>query len=266
MMNIAIIGCGNMGLTYAKAFLKDNIVTQEKLLLIEKNAELKERLKIFGNVSNCIDERIESYGIIIICVKPQDASWVYNDLHKFLKSHQLVISIMAGITLASLQLQLKHPAIIRAMPNTPAQLGMGITGYTATRETGLQQILKADNLLNSTGKTIFFENERMIDAVTAISGSGPAYFYYIVKAMIDAGKQLGMDEHVAALLVKQTMNGAFHPLNASEHSPEQLITHVASKGGTTEAALQVFEERGVSSSIIEAIIAAEKRAVELAKF
>lgn len=265
MNKIAIIGCGNMGLTYAKAFLKDTVVSQEHLLLIEKNAEMKDKLKPFGNVSNQIDERVNTYDIVIIAVKPQDAGWVFSDLKKHIKPHQLVISIMAGITLKSLQEQLKHQAIVRAMPNTPAQLGMGITGFTATRETGIQHILKADNLLNSTGKTIFFENEEMIDAVTALSGSGPAYFYYIVKAMIEAGKQMGMDEHVAALLVKQTMNGAFHLLNTSESSPEQLIKNVASKGGTTEAALEVFEKKGLSSIITEAIKAAEKRATELAK-
>lgn len=265
MNKIAIIGCGNMGLTYAKAFLKDTVVSQEHLLLIEKNAEMKDKLKPFGNVSNQIDERVNTYDIVIIAVKPQDSGWVFSDLKKHIKPQQLVISIMAGITLKSLQEQLNHQAIVRAMPNTPAQLGMGITGFTATRETGIQHILKADNLLNSTGKTIFFENEEMIDAVTALSGSGPAYFYYIVKAMIEAGKQMGMDEHVAALLVKQTMNGAFHLLNTSESSPEQLIKNVASKGGTTEAALEVFEKKGLSSIITEAIKAAEKRATELAK-
>jgi pyrroline-5-carboxylate reductase len=262
-MKIAIIGCGNMGLTYAKAFLKDTIVTQDQLLLIEKNAELKDRLKPFGNVSNQIDERIGNYDIVILSIKPQDAKWVFSDLKKFLKPQQLIISIMAGITLASLQGSLNHTSIIRAMPNTPAQLGMGITGFSATKDTGVQHILKADNLLNSTGKTIFFENESMLDAVTALSGSGPAYFYYIVQAMIEAGKQMGMEEHVAALLVKQTMNGAFHLLNTSESSPAELILNVASKGGTTEAALEVFDKYELKNTIVQALKAAESRAVEL---
>jgi pyrroline-5-carboxylate reductase len=263
MMKIAIIGCGNMGLTYAKAFLKDNIVTQAHLLLIEKNAELKDRLKSFGNISNAIDHRVSEYDIVILSIKPQDARLVFADLKKHLQPSQLVISIMAGITLHTLQESLQHPAIVRAMPNTPAQLGMGITGFTATKETGVQHILKTDNLLNSTGKTIFFENEGMIDAVTALSGSGPAYFYYMVQAMIDAGKKMGMDEHVASLLVKQTMNGAFHLMNTSESTPGELINSVASKGGTTEAALEMFEKRGLKSTIIEGIEAAQKRAVEL---
>ncbi len=265
MIRIAIIGCGNMGLTYAKAFLKDNIVKQDQLLLIEKNAELKDRLKPFGNVANQIDERVSNYDTIILAIKPQDAKWIFNDLKKFLKPTQLVVSIMAGITLSSLKESLAHDSVIRAMPNTPAQLGMGITGFTASKETKVQDILKADNLLNSTGKTIFFENEEHLDAVTALSGSGPAYFYYIVSAMIEAGKKMGLEESVASLLVKQTMNGAFHLMNTSENSLEELIRSVASKGGTTEAALSKFEISGLKKAVEDGILAAEARAKELSK-
>lgn len=254
-----------MGLTYAKAFLKDNIVKQDQLLLIEKNAELKERLKPFGNVANQIDERVSNYDTIILAIKPQDAKWIFDDLKRFLKPNQLVVSIMAGITLSSLKESLAHDSVIRAMPNTPAQLGMGITGFTASKETKVQDILKADNLLNSTGKTIFFENEDHLDAVTALSGSGPAYFYYIVSAMIDAGKQMGLEESVAALLVKQTMNGAFHLMNTSENSLDELIRSVASKGGTTEAALSKFETLGLKNTVVDGILAAEDRAKELSK-
>lgn len=265
MIKIAIIGCGSMGLTYAKAFLKDNIVSQSDILLIEKNAELKERLKPFGNVANQIDERIKNFDTIILALKPQDAKWIYADLKKQLNQSQLVISIMAGITIESLKNNLNHTSIIRAMPNTPAQLGMGITGFTASKETKIQDVLKADNLLNSTGKTIFFEEESKLDAVTALSGSGPAYFYFIVAAMIEAGKKMGIDESVSALLVKQTMNGAFHLMNSSENNLDDLIKSVASKGGTTEAALSTFNDMKLKEAIVIGILNAEKRAKELAK-
>lgn len=264
-MKIAIIGCGNMGLTYAKAFLKDNIVTQNNLLLIEKNAQLKERLNSFGNVANQIDERIKEFDTIILSIKPQDSHAIYADLRQYINPSQLLISIMAGITIQSLQQNLNHLSIIRAMPNTPAQLGMGITGFAASKETKVQDILKADNLLNSTGKTIFFEDESKLDAVTALSGSGPAYFYFIVNAMIEAGEKMGIDKHVAALLVKQTMNGAFHLLNTSENSIDELIQSVASKGGTTEAALSAFKEGHLGETIIKGILSAENRAKELSK-
>ncbi|MBP9068528.1 MAG: pyrroline-5-carboxylate reductase [Bacteroidia bacterium] len=265
MLRIAIIGCGNMGLTYAKAFLKDNIVSQKDLLLIEKNAEMKERLRPFGNVSNKIDERIKGFDIIILATKPQDSKAIYADLRKYIMPSHLLISIMAGITIQTLQDSLGHKAIVRAMPNTPAQLGMGITGFTASKDTNIKDVLKADNLLNSTGKTIFFDDESKLDAVTALSGSGPAYFYFIASAMIEAGKQMGIDEHISSLLVKQTMNGAFHLMNTSENNLDDLIQSVASKGGTTEAALTIFKDQKLKEALVNGIIAAEKRAKELSK-
>jgi pyrroline-5-carboxylate reductase len=262
-IRIVIIGCGNMGLTYAKAFLKDNIVSQKDILLIEKNAEMKERLRPFGNVSSKIDERIKNFDIIILATKPQDSKAIYADLKKHLMPSHLIISIMAGITVQTLQDNLGHRSIVRAMPNTPAQLGMGITGFTSSKETGIHDVLKADNLLNTTGKTVFFEDESKLDAVTALSGSGPAYFYFIARAMIEAGKQMGIEEHISSLLVKQTMNGAFHLMNTSDNNLDDLIQSVASKGGTTEAALSIFKDQKLNETLINGIIAAEKRAKEL---
>ena len=120
MLRIAIIGCGNMGLTYAKAFLKDNIVSQKDLLLIEKNAEMKERLRPFGNVSNKIDERIKGFDIIILATKPQDSKAIYADLRKYIMPSHLLISIMAGITIQTLQDSLGHKEIFIAMQNRHA--------------------------------------------------------------------------------------------------------------------------------------------------
>lgn len=263
MLKIAIIGCGNMGLTYAKSFLQYNLVSKENLLLIEKNAENKECLIPFGNVINHIDAQIQTYDVIILAVKPQDSKAVYPELKKYLTSNQLIISIMAGIPIAVLEDNLAHYSIVRAMPNTPAQLGMGITGFAAGSQTKIHAILKADNLLNATGKTIFLENENMLDAVTALSGSGPAYFYYIVNAMIECGVKMGLEPSVAALLVKQTMNGSFHLMNNSDKSLQELIDNVTSKGGTTEAALNKFKELNLENTIKQGLFAAENRAKEL---
>ncbi|MFN0048936.1 MAG: pyrroline-5-carboxylate reductase [Cytophagales bacterium] len=265
MLKIAIIGCGNMGLTYAKSFLQYNLVQKDDLLLIEKNAEYKDRLVSFGNVVNVIDERIKKSDAVILAVKPQDSKAVYPELKRFLEPHQLILSIMAGIPISVLEENLAHDSIVRAMPNTPAQLGMGITGFTAGKNTKIQAILKADNLLNATGKTVFLENEQLLDAVTALSGSGPAYFYYIVDAMIQAGVKMGLEENVASLLVKQTMNGSFHLMNNSDKSLQELISNVKSKGGTTEAALNSFSEKGLTEILKDGIYAAETRAKELSK-
>lgn len=264
MIRIAIIGCGHMGLTYAKAFLKDNIVAQKDILLIEKNAEMKERLRPFGNVTSKIDDRIKGYDTIILAVKPQDAKAIFPYLKEHLLPSQLIISIMAGITIKSLEENLQHTNIIRAMPNQPAQLGMGITGFSSAKKTQMHDVLKADNLLNTTGKTIYFDDESKLDAVTALSGSGPAYFFYIASAMIEAGKRMGIEEHLSSLLVRQTMHGAYHLMNSSENNLDELIRSVASKGGTTEAALTVFNHEQLREALIKGIVAAETRAKELA--
>jgi len=172
---------------------------------------------------------------------------------------------MAGIRLETLQESLEHAAIIRAMPNTPAQLGMGVTAFSASEGVNIHQISIIDNLLSTTGRTLFLDNEALLDSVTALSGSGPAYFYYIVKHMINAGKEMGLEESVAAMLVKQTMLGSFHLMNQSPKSLDELIEAVASKGGTTEAALRKMEEEQCGKSLGDGILAAEKRAKELSK-
>ncbi len=140
---------------------------------------------------------------------------------------------------------------------------MGITGYTAAEGISFTQIIQIERLLNTTGRSVYLENEELLDGVTALSGSGPAYFYYIIDAMIKAGVEMGIDENLSSLLVKQTMLGAYHLINNSEKSLEELIKDVASKGGTTEAALKTFENHHLKNIINKGILAAENRAKEL---
>lgn len=140
---------------------------------------------------------------------------------------------------------------------------MGMTAFTANRSVSMEQVRKAENLLATTGRTVFFENEELLDAVTALSGSGPAYFFYIVKQMIEAGKQMGFDEATSAMLVKQTMLGSFHLMNTASKSLDELIAAVASKGGTTEAALSTFEAESVGEGLQKGIVKARNRAAEL---
>ncbi len=264
-MKIAIIGGGNMGITYAKAFVRSNIVKQDELLIIEKHDEKREELKKEGIalLSNEINDELLKYNIIISAVKPQDFKVMASSLKEHMHADQLVISIMAGITINNIQQLLGHKKVVRAMPNTPAQLGFGISAFAAAPDVSFEDISIVDTLFETTGKSIFMKDEQLIDAVTALSGSGPAYFYYIVKHMIEAGKQMGVEEPVAAMLVKQTMLGAFQIMNNSKQSLDEMIKMVASKGGTTEAALNMFEEKQVGKNIIEALNAAEKRAKEL---
>jgi pyrroline-5-carboxylate reductase len=151
------------------------------------------------------------------------------------------------------------------MPNTPALLGMGMTAFAAAEHVGLADIRKVENLINSTGRAVFLEDEQLLDAVTGLSGSGPAYFFYVIKSMIDAGIAMGFDPAMSSLLVKQTMLGSYHLMQTSDKTLDELIQAVASKGGTTEAALRVFNEKGVGEGLQHGIFAARDRAVELAK-
>lgn len=266
-MKIAIIGCGNMGMAFARAFLKFDLVKNQDFLLVEKSADRMDSLTSFqpGVITGIIGPQIGEYDLIILSVKPQDFLSVAGALKEVIKPSQVVLSIMAGVTIEGIQHALDHKAVIRAMPNTPAMLGMGITAYSASPEVDIHQLRKIENLINATGRSVFLEDEEQLNAVTALSGSGPAYFFYVVKAMIEAGKQMGFEENVAALLVKQTMLGSYHLINTADKSLDDLIKAVASKGGTTEAALRQFEAGELDKTLEKGIFAAQVRSTELSK-
>ncbi|WP_228378067.1 pyrroline-5-carboxylate reductase [Chryseobacterium aquaticum] len=265
-MKIAIIGAGNMGMSFSKSFLKYELIKPENLHLITRNQSKvqniseefpKSQISIFEEVNDLEAD------LIIIAVKPQDFKNVAENIHFKLKENQMVLSIMAGIKIEKIQKLLNHPLIVRAMPNSPTLLGMGITGYTSAEGISFSQLINIERLLNSTGRSVYLEDESLLDGVTALSGSGPAYFYYIVDAMIKAGMQMGIDENLSKLFVKQTMLGAYHLINNSDKNLEELIKDVASKGGTTEAALKTFEDNNFKEILQKGILNAEKRAKEL---
>lgn len=266
-MRITLIGCGNMGLIYARAFLRYNIVKQEHFILVEKNqdrvAEL-EKLNL-GSVVTQDHPDIGKSDLILLAVKPQDFDELSGVISHHLRPENVVLSIMAGITMDYLEKKLNHKTLVRAMPNSPAGLGMGVTAIIAYQGVTAEQLRKAEHVLSTTGRTVFVEKEEQLDAVTALSGSGPAYFFYLVKNMIEAGKSMGIDEGVAEMLVKQTMLGSFHLINDAEKNLDELIAAVSSKGGTTEAALRHFQESELGKNLQQAIFKAEKRAKELSK-
>ncbi|MEW6470587.1 MAG: pyrroline-5-carboxylate reductase, partial [Bacteroidota bacterium] len=264
-MKIAIIGCGNMGLVYARAFLKYNIVSKHDLLLVEKNLARQAELQKLdlGRVTTIGDDGISGSDLVILAVKPQDFGELAPGLRAGLNQNNIVISIMAGMKISRITEALGTGKVIRAMPNSPAELGMGMTAYAAHASLGMEQIRKAENLLSTTGRTVFFEKEDLLDAVTALSGSGPAYFFYLVKNMIEAGREMGFDEPTSAMLVKQTMLGSFHLLNTAGKPLDELIRAVASRGGTTEAAFGVFNEKQVGENLRKGIVRACERAKEL---
>ena len=265
-MKIAVLGAGNMGLSFSKSFLKYELIKPQNLQLITRNQLNKGRIsEIFPDSQIFSFDEIKELeaDLIIVAVKPQDFAFVAENLPFKIPENALVLSIMAGISIEKIQKNLNHKLVVRAMPNSPTLLGMGITGYTAAPGIAFNQLIQVERLMNSTGRSVYLEDENLLNGVTALSGSGPAYFYYIVDAMIKAGIEMGIDENLSKLFVEQTMLGAYHLINNSEKSLEDLIKDVASKGGTTEAALKTFEENKLKENIKKGILAAENRAKEL---
>ncbi len=264
-MNILIIGGGNMGMTYAQSFLRSRIVTPDKLMILCRTYEKANQLsqhhegRFFSDPRHCVAEA----DLVILAVKPQDAGRLFSDIREWTDPSQVFLSIMAGIRLDTIAAALGVTKIIRAMPNLPAQIGAGVTAFTSTDPVTRIELVMVQNLLNTTGKTLYVEREDMIDAATAISGSGPAYVYYFMHAMIEAARQMGFSDSEAELLVGQTFTGAVGLYNHSDLSCQAWIGKVASKGGTTEAALQVFREAALHEDIVSGARAALLRAHEL---
>jgi pyrroline-5-carboxylate reductase len=266
-MKILIIGGGNMGKTFVESFVAHHTILPENLYILEhfeeKAAEF--RSKGFHNCFTRPGDYIREVELIILAIKPQDREALYAALLPFVSEQQLVLTIMAGVTIQSIKEALPTTRILRAMPNLPAQIGMGMSGFTADPSVSKEELVAVQNLLNTTGKSIYFEEEAMLDAVTAISGSGPAYVYYFMDAMITTAIGMGFSQPQAELLVEQTFMGAVHLLNINSISCKEWISRVSSRGGTTEAAINCFTQSHLDNSIAEGLKKAHERAIALGR-
>jgi pyrroline-5-carboxylate reductase len=266
-MKVLIIGAGNMGKTYARSFLTSRFIAAADLFILDKNKENVASLIDIpvGNMYTDAGEFIRQTDIIILAVKPQDFQTLANQIKSYTQQEQLILSIMAGIKVQTISESMNAPKVVRCMPNLPAQVGMSMTVFTSSPAIDKKELFIIQNLINTTGKSVYVEDEGMLDAATAISGSGPAYVYYFMEAMIQAGVKMGFTPSQAEMLVNQTFMGAVHLHNQSELTCEEWIKRVASKGGTTEAALKVLSENTVNGNIETALFAAFLRAKELGK-
>ena len=264
-MKVLIIGHGNMGKTYAKSFISSRFIKPEDIFVFVRNTDISsiESAIPKTNFSTSVSEKIGEFDIVILAVKPQDFSFLAQSIKPYLKDSQIIFSVMAGITIDKLEVQLSCSKIVRSMPNISTQIGMGMTVFTASANVDRKELFIIQNLINTTGKSVYVENENLIDAATAISGSGPAYVFYFMQSMIKAAVDLGFNESEAELLVNQTFMGSVAIQNSYSLSNQEWIAKVASKGGTTESALQVFEKGIIETTIIKAIKAANDRALEL---
>jgi pyrroline-5-carboxylate reductase len=264
-MKILIIGGGNMGLTYAQAFLRSHITTRQDLMILEKSEEKWPELESLdiGTVCKHPEDCLSHADLVILAVKPQDSAALFAKIKPIVDPQQVFLSIMAGVKMGTITESLGASKVIRAMPNLPAQIGMGMTVFTSTDNVTRIELVTVQNLINTTGKSIYVENETLIDAATAISGSGPAYVWYVMNSLILAAKQIGFNESQAELLVSQTFQGAIDLFHQADFSCEEWIKKVASKGGTTEAAMASFSSDLVSQRLLNGAVAAFERAKEL---
>ncbi|SEP59122.1 pyrroline-5-carboxylate reductase [Flavobacterium urocaniciphilum] len=266
-MKIAIIGYGNMGQTYASSFVSSGFIKPEDIFVLTRNiSSVSNKYSIPDeNFYTEISDSFLSVDIVIIAVKPQDFGDLCFQIKDCITENHLILSVMAGISIQNIQQKLQVKKIIRSMPNIPTQIGQGMTVFTASQDVDRKDLFIIQNLINTTGKSLFIENEEMINAATAISGSGPAYVYYFMNAMVNAAIDLGFSKSEAEFLVQQTFLGSTQLQNRSNLSNLEWIEKVASKGGTTEAALHVFQSFDLNDTINQGIQHANNRAKELGK-
>lgn len=264
-MRVVIIGFGNMGKTYATSFISSRFIKPEDIHVLIRNTskEYNESAIPSCNFSTISETKLSEFDIVILAVKPQDFESLAITIQPFLNQNQILFSIMAGVTIATIEKQLGCSKIVRSMPNIPTQIGMGMTVFSASNAVDRKELFIIQNLINTTGKSVYVENEKLIDAATAISGSGPAYVFYFMQSMIKAAVELGFNESEAELLVNQTFMGSVAIQNSYSLSNEEWIKKVASKGGTTEQALSVFEQNLLEATIIKGVKAANDRAIAL---
>jgi pyrroline-5-carboxylate reductase len=266
-MKLLVIGGGNMGFTYAEGMANSPLLTRHKLRIYDTSPELIaslskiEHFDVYLNIQDCLPDA----DVVFLAVKPYHIEGLFNQIKPFVNKDQIFVSIMAGVTIRKIQDGLGISKVVRAMPNLPAQVGKGVTSYTEAKEVSRVELLMIRNLLDTTGESIHVETENYIDASTGISGSGPAYVFYFMQSMLEAALKMGFSQNDSRVLVSQTFEGAVELFNQSDLSPETWMERVASKGGTTRAALDSMNDNNVKELIKDAAYAAFDRAVELGK-
>jgi pyrroline-5-carboxylate reductase len=264
-MQIAFIGGGNMGEAMLAAILEDGLSKPASIQVGDvspaRRKHLQQKYNVAVKQSNL--EAISGKDIVVLAVKPQNLPEVMTELKGRLKSSQLVISIIAGARIDTLSQGLKHGAIVRAMPNTPAQIGQGMSVWTATAKVTDEQKGLAGAILGAMGRELYVDDEGYLDMATAVSGSGPAYFFLMVESLVDAAVEIGLPRDMAQTMVLQTMLGSGLFIQATGEEPAELRRRVTSPGGTTAEALSQFEKGDFVGLVKKAVKAAYDRARKL---
>jgi pyrroline-5-carboxylate reductase len=267
MSKIVFIGGGNMASCLIGGMITNGI-PREKILVSEPGAEARQKLTELHGIETTADNRAAASqaALLVLAVKPQIMAAVATDLATALDHKPAVVSIAAGIPLVALENWLGTDiALVRAMPNTPALVKSGATGLFANALLNDEQRQMVDQLFQSVGYTCWVEQESLIDAVIAVSGSGPAYFFLVLEAMQKVGQELGLPKQTAEALSLHTALGASRMALESDATAAELRQQVTSPGGTTQAAIESFEQQGLENTFRQAMTNAVNRAEQMSK-
>ncbi|MEP6919490.1 MAG: pyrroline-5-carboxylate reductase [bacterium] len=275
---LAFIGCGVMAEAIIAGLLRKKLVTADQLVGSHPRAARREELytkygvRMFESNREAVvaahpeDESAttgRTGSQVILSIKPQRLNKVLGELKGAIHPKQLVVSIVAGARCETIASELLHPAIVRTMPNTPSQIGAGMTTWTGTPEVSEAQEVEVVAMLEALGKAMRVENERQIDMATALSATGPTYIFLVMEALVDAGVHMGFSRHVAQELVLQTMLGSVLFAQESHKHPAELRNMVTSPGGTSAEAIYQMEKGSLRTVLSKAVWAAYKRAEAL---
>lgn len=264
---IAIIGPGAMAEAIIGGLLRKAITTPDRILAsgprAERTAELQSRYGVRPFEDNCA--AAAQADVVILSIKPQRLTKVLPELAGTIRPGALVLSIVAGATIHSLCEGLNHASVVRSMPNTPAQIGEGVSVWAAAPAVTEEQHELARQILGALGDEVFVEDESYLDMATALSGTGPAYVFLFMEGLIDAGVHMGLPRRIAEQLVQQTILGSVSYYRKNKIHPAQLRNQVTSPGGTTAAALYYLEKAGFRTALSRAIWAAYERTLELGR-
>ncbi|MDH3606149.1 MAG: pyrroline-5-carboxylate reductase [Acidimicrobiia bacterium] len=260
---VAILGAGALGEILAGGLLRAGWQLEELSLAVrreERCVELTERLGVACHLDPVA--AVAGKRVVVVVVKPKDVPALLDQLKGALEGHQIVLSLAAGVPTTVFEKELGQVPVVRAMPNTPALVSEAVTAYAPGRYVTEESLKEAASVMEAVGKTVQLD-ENLMDAVTAVSGTGPAYLYLLAEALTDAAIREGLPRHAAQLLVDQTLKGTGALLAETELSPIKLRAQVTSPGGTTAAAVHVLEEAGFRAAVEDAVRAAAQRSREM---
>ncbi|MEE9325355.1 MAG: pyrroline-5-carboxylate reductase [Dehalococcoidia bacterium] len=261
-LKLAFIGGGIMGEAMIGGVMRNGLTSADAIIASDPDAQRRAWLQEKYHVTSTGDNReaLSRADVVVLAIKPQNIPEVSKELKGLLSSEQLVLSIAAGVKMATLSQGLNHDTLVRAMPNTPGRIGQGITVWTATQKTSELQRERARSILTALGEEVYVEDEKYLDMATALSASGPGFIAMIIESLIEGGISIGLPREMTRRLVLKTIVGSCYLLQELEKHPAELRDMVTSPGGTTTEGVLVLEEKGVRAALIQAIRATYEKA------